>query len=180
MNNQAHTTSQNQQKPWPFAFSPVLAELDLFQLLGLETLQQDKKQKLFTELQENVWLDVLGNRIEKHLSKSDFEQLKNLTNNQSKPEAVLEFLSEKVQNLPAIMFEASVEYKKRYFTDYLTTLAKVTYSKLEKQQQSRKENKQLQTVQHQYSVIRHLLHYAEQDQWEKVRELLPEFNNPNK
>ena len=170
-------TNKQQQSDWPYAFSPLLAELDLFALLGLDHITDDEKMQLFLQMQGNVWMDVITNRIQQYLSAEDWETTKAMLSEGKEAEEITQFLEQKIPQLGEIIFIASVEYKHSYVLEYFGNLERITGKKLEQLQKGNTTGEQeVRQIQEQLQTIHQLHQYAQHNQWEHVQQLLPLFN----
>lgn len=174
-------TNRNQGQPQlKQTQAQILASLDLFSLLGLK--KQKIKAILLADILENVWLEILGNKVPFLLVPSDLLALRDLMEKTPKTQisVIFDFLKSKIPNFSQVIVDTSLKYKKVYFLDYLenlqdklnTRLTKLTNNKAGESSERLKSD-----LQKQLGLTREIQALVQTDNWAKVQELLPIFNN---
>lgn len=96
--------------------SETLEDQNIFYLLGVEDGTNEQKETFLDELQQVIWEDFLENDVQLLLTKEEYQQLQQMTNNDTKKplmeqEAVVVFLEKLIPDLEEIMLEKALELK---------------------------------------------------------------------
>lgn len=96
--------------------SETLEDQNIFYLLGVDNGTDQQKETFLDELQQVIWEDFLENDVQLLLTKEEYEQLQQLTKNNTKTplaeqEAVVVFLEKLIPDLEEIMLEKALELK---------------------------------------------------------------------
>lgn len=116
--DQANMSAQPVPQPMASASttSESLEDQNIFYLLGVQDGTNEQKETFLDELQQVIWEDFLENDVQLLLTKEEFNQLQQMTSNDTKKplleqEAVVVYLEKLIPDLEEIMLEKALELK---------------------------------------------------------------------
>lgn len=150
----------------------ILASLDIIDMLGLKKAPEKEQKNFLLQFSENVFVDFLTTKIQYYLTPEEWQEFVHLLDTRASQEDLFSFLAAKVPHIPTLLYYASIEYKKTFFLQFLHSLE----HSYDKQVKAARSKKKKEGFQQQLNLIHHLIHHAEQDQWQEVQGLLPRFD----
>lgn len=141
---------------------------DIFDLLGLTSLEENKKKQLLHSMNELIWCDFLFTRLDKILSEKDLIEVKSMVDRSESLERILEFIHSKTPNFYELVLDYVRKVKIELISEHLDSDIEDIEESLNIVEDESKKVKLTEKLQ-KYTQAKGLLN---ESKWKNLKELM--------
>lgn len=155
-----------------------LQDLDIFVLLRLDHLPEEKKLKRLAQMQQIVLTDFINTNLPNYLKDKDVAELEELSKKKPTPEELEDFLGRKIRDFDLIMAKKFLEFKKQLVRNNIQMRIDLNEKEREKLKDAPGGDEKLvisTRLEKERDILNRILVAIDQDDWRSVRDLIQEL-----
>jgi len=158
-----------------------LARTNIFILLGLENLEQKRKDELSIRMRRVVLLDFFLNDVEHHLSEQELERIEHIFDHSDDHEQVLQELTTHIPDLPQKLVYKTLLMKKAVFSQQVAQqLHKVKKKKEIYHRRAKQKTSEVQgLLDREHTILERLNKLIQSNAWDRVEDIFYAYRKLN-